>query len=63
MSRASRGRLASPASLRDVRGRSGGVGKAFGAAAGSDAGGVVGWPLATGAGDAMVKDCCGDIRD
>ena len=35
----------------------------FEGADGSDAGGVVGWPFATGAGEAMVEMCCGDIRD
>jgi hypothetical protein len=63
MRRASRGRFVSPASLRDVRGTSGGVGRVFEGADGSDAGGVVGWPFVTGAGEAMVDMCCADIRD
>lgn len=63
MRRASRGRFVSPASFRDVSGASGGVGSAFEGADGSDAGGVVGWPLATGAGEAMVDEFGGDVRD
>ena len=63
MRRASRGRFVSPVSFRDVSGASGGVGSAFEGADGSDAGGVVGWPLATGAGEAMVNAFGGDVRD
>ena len=63
MRRASRGRFVSPASFSDVSGASGGVGSAFEGADGSDAGGVVGWPLVTGAGEAMADRSGGDVRD
>ena len=54
----------SPESFREVSGASGGVGRVFPAAAeGSDAGGVVGWPFVTGAGDAILNERGGSVRN
>ena len=57
MRRASRGRLLSPESVRDVRGMSDAGGRVAGCggalAAGSEGGGVAGWPLTVG--EAIVR--------